>query len=352
MRIAVFDFAHWRAAARSLLTRDVPPAEVEWLDIGDAPRHRPFVPPAPPHTGHTVPRRFLALCADAATATDPDRWGSLYRVAWRLTHGEPALMDDAEDAEVRHLEALAAAGRPRRPSPDHRPSAAEQVPVAADPHTLARAMAACTACDRCAMGEPVAAAGGGALLIVGEAPDAAAEEAGWPLVGDAGDAVGRALALAGVPLDQIRTTYAIKHRRQPDESLADRRAIAGICRPWLLAELALDPPAAIVALGGVAARGVIGRGGRHDDPTAAHDGPGGVPVFVAPALERARLAEAAGDDGTWHRLIDAVAAAAAHISAEARVARPEMGRSAHGGGATGRAARRAPTLVPDAPEPR
>lgn len=327
MRIAVFDFAHWRAAARSLLTRGVPPAEVEWLDVGDAPRHRPYVPPAPPHAGHTVPRRFLELCAEAATAPDPDRWDLLYRVAWRLTHGEPDLLD-TDDPAVYALERLAASTRPRQRPPGHRPSASRSVPVAADPETLRRALSDCAACARCAMGEAVAGAGQGPLLIVGEAPDAAAEGAGWPLVGDAGDAVGRALARAGVPEDRVRTTYAIKHRSRPGETLSERRAIAGICRPWLMAELALDPPGVIVALGEVAARGVIGRGGRHDDPTEAHAGPGGVPVFVAPSLERVRLAEATGVGGCWRGLVDAIVAADSALGDEAAVARPEPRRAA------------------------
>lgn len=322
MRIAVFDFGHWRAAARSLLTRDIPPDQIEWFDAAEATHHRPYVPPAPPHAGHTVPRRFLELCADAATADDPDRWTLLYRIAWRLTHGEPDLLDH-DDADVRALEAVAESTRRPAARPARRPSAAQRVPVAADPATLLRAIDACTICPRCTVGPSVPFAGHGPLLIVGEAPDEAAEAAGWPLVGDAGDAVGRALARAGVPIDRVRTTYAIKHRSRPGETLTERRTVADQCRPWLMAELALDPPAAIVALGDVAARGVIGRGGRRDDPTEAHAGPGGVPVFVAPALERVRLAEAAGVGGCWTRLVDALAAADATLGLEPTVTLPE-----------------------------
>ncbi len=339
MRIAVFDFGHWRSAARSLLTREVPPASIEWVDVGEAPRHRPFVPPAPPHAGHTVPRRFLELCADAATATAPDRWALMYRIAWRLTHGEPDLLE-RDDVDAQALEALAANTRPAA-VPTHRPSASRQVPVAADPATLLRAMDACTACERCTVGDAVGGGGDGPILIVGEAPDAAAEDAGWPLVGAAGDAIGRALARAGLPVDRVRTTYAIKHRSRPGETVTERRSIADRCRPWLMAELALDPPAAIVALGEVAARGVIGRGGRRDDPTLAHTGPAGVPVFVAPALERIRLGEAAGDERYADGLVHALLAAASTFAAHADLHPPVDGTPA----ALARAA-----LDPDVPE--
>lgn len=310
MRIPVVDFTHWRAAARSLLTRGVPPADVQWLDAADAPRHRPHVPPAPPHAGHTVPRRFLDLTATAALADDADRWDLFYTLAWRLTHGEPDLLDRDDDPDVRRLEALAAEVDPR-PRPDRPTSAARCVPVAADAATLLRAMRRCDACRRCEEGEPVPGGGplGAGLLIVAEAPGAAAQAAGRPLDGDAGATLARALARAGVDPRAARVTYAIKHPSRPGETRADRRTIAGLCRPWLMAELALDPPAVIVALGDIAARGVLGRGGRYDAPAEAHDGPGGVPVFVAPALDRVRLAEAADLFGPWHALVDALAAA-------------------------------------------
>lgn len=327
-RLTVHDFGHWRAIARSLLTRRVPPADVMWIDgADDPPPGRPYVPPAPPHAGHTVPRRFLTLTSTAARADDPERWAVFYRVAWRLTSGETELLDAADDADVARLHALAEVVDAReRPAPGHAASAAQWVPTAADHATLTEAMGRCRACHRCEGGPAVGVGGSFAapLLIVAEAPDAAAEEAGWPLVGDAGEAVGAALDRAGIALGRVRTTYAIKHRAAAGETKSRRNEVAGICRPWLTAELALDPPAAIVALGEVAARGVIGRGGHRDDPSEAHAGPGGIPVFVAPALESVRLARAAGVEQPFAALVDALAAAAAvtEPSAQAVAARP------------------------------
>jgi len=76
-----------------------------------------------------------------------------------------------------------------------------------------------------------------------------------------------------------------------------------------MAEFAADPPSTIVALGEIAARGVLGRGGRWPDPTAIEDGPGGVPVLVAPSLDRIRLALAAGRSDLMHALVAALIAA-------------------------------------------
>lgn len=327
-RLTVHDFGHWRAIARSLLTRRVSPDEVMWIDAADdPPPGRPYVPPAPLHGGHTVPRRFLSLTAAASRTDDPERWAVFYRLAWRLTSGETELLDDPTDPDVARLLALADVIEARdRPAPGHAPSAANWVPTAADHATLTEALTRCRACARCAVGPPVGVGGSFAapLLIVAEAPDAAAEDAGWPLVGDAGEALGEALDRAGIALSRVRTTYAIKHRAPPGETRSRRNETAGICRPWLTAELALDPPAAIVALGAIAARGVIGRGGQWADPTEAHAGPGGIPVFVAPALDRVRLAHAAGIDVPFAALVDALAAAEAVIepSVQTIAARP------------------------------
>lgn len=315
-RFDVRDFGHWRAIARSMLTRQVHPDAIEWIDDAEPPTTQPYVPPAPPHGGHTVPRRYLSLTSTAARADDPERWAVFYRLAWRLTHGEGELLEDEGDPDVRRLLALTARVEARdRPPGGHARSAAQWVPTAADHPTLTEAMRHCAACERCHHGDAVS--GGGAfaapVLVVAEAPDADAEAAGWPLVGESGEALGEALERAGVPLRRVRTTYAIKHRAGEGETKSRRGEVAGICRPWLMAEIALDPPAAIVALGEVAARGAIGRGGRRDDPTEAHDGPAGIPVFVAPTLEQIRLARAAGIERPFAALVDALAAAEAVV---------------------------------------
>jgi DNA polymerase len=112
MRHVVFPptFDGWRAAARPLLEAGIPPAETVFeaasdeqpaLDgLGDATAAPPReeVPRA-----FRVPRRFFALAEAAACHADGERWGLLYRVLWRLTHGEPHLLEVAVDPEVHRL---------------------------------------------------------------------------------------------------------------------------------------------------------------------------------------------------------------------------------------------------------
>jgi DNA polymerase len=61
--------------------------------------------------GARVPRRFLDVGPRAACFRDPERWALLYRVLWRITHGEPRLMDVTVDPDVHRLEAMEKAVR-------------------------------------------------------------------------------------------------------------------------------------------------------------------------------------------------------------------------------------------------
>ena len=58
---------------------------------------------AMPDARYRVPREFPALAERVACHRDPRRWGLLYRVLWRLTHGEPRLLEVATDADVHAL---------------------------------------------------------------------------------------------------------------------------------------------------------------------------------------------------------------------------------------------------------
>jgi uracil-DNA glycosylase len=126
----------WRDAARSSLLADIPPEGLVWdgesaaspelgLDLfAPAPEQRnasaavssdagrsPSDPPASGTTGRgttrarraRVPRRFMELGEAASCHSDPARWTLLYRLLWRLTHGEPHLLDVVIDPDVRRL---------------------------------------------------------------------------------------------------------------------------------------------------------------------------------------------------------------------------------------------------------
>ena len=58
-----------------------------------------------------VPRDFLRLASAIACHRDASRWDDLYRVLWRLTHGEPKLLDVATDPDVHRLATMERAVR-------------------------------------------------------------------------------------------------------------------------------------------------------------------------------------------------------------------------------------------------
>ena len=129
MRRVVIDptFAGWRAGARRLLEEGVEPREIVWeerggaqgalegLWEGDADSPSPDAmraeDSAPGDTGarpsrFRVPRAFVEVGEAAACHRWPERWGLLYRVLWRVTHGEPKLMEVAVDPDVHRLRAM------------------------------------------------------------------------------------------------------------------------------------------------------------------------------------------------------------------------------------------------------
>jgi DNA polymerase len=93
------DFESWRDAARELLRADAPPGAVMFVEHGLENALLPGLMPTttsqdstPAAPSPRVPREFLTLAAVVACHTDPRNWRTLYRVLWRLTHGEPNLL--------------------------------------------------------------------------------------------------------------------------------------------------------------------------------------------------------------------------------------------------------------------
>lgn len=118
MRELAFDgsWDGWRTAARGALGASLAPAQVVWragasaqgslLDVGVMEQPAAEVP-----TSSVVPRAFLALGADVACSRSPAPWNALYRVLWRLTHGERHLLDVYVDEDVHALHRMAKAVR-------------------------------------------------------------------------------------------------------------------------------------------------------------------------------------------------------------------------------------------------
>jgi len=109
------DFAFWRERARGLVQCDVPPDRVSWIEPGgtgdlfaEGPSRAERRMPSPPADAPPVraSKRFLELARHAALHSDPERFGLLYRLLWRLQR-QPRLMEDKADPQVRRLEELA-----------------------------------------------------------------------------------------------------------------------------------------------------------------------------------------------------------------------------------------------------
>lgn len=110
------DFEAWRAAARRLISAGIPPAEVWWNEsdstqlsllssADDGERSSPL------GGEFTVPAKFISIAARVACFRDPERWSLLYRVLWRLSHGEMNLLEIPIDDDIRRLETMDAGVR-------------------------------------------------------------------------------------------------------------------------------------------------------------------------------------------------------------------------------------------------
>jgi probable DNA metabolism protein len=106
-------FAGWQQAARRALLANRAPPEILWqelgaeqplLDVGD--EAEPASLPDPPTSAFQVPKAFLEIAARVSCHRDPERWALLYRLLWRLTHGERNLLQVVVDPDVHQLGAM------------------------------------------------------------------------------------------------------------------------------------------------------------------------------------------------------------------------------------------------------
>ena len=107
--------------ARSLLAAEMPPEYIVW-SVADAqpslfaPAASGAEPAREPERETTssalmVPRAFVVLAADVAQHCEPQRFAILYRLLWRLAHGDRELLSISVDPEVSRAEAMAKAVR-------------------------------------------------------------------------------------------------------------------------------------------------------------------------------------------------------------------------------------------------
>lgn len=114
MRQAIIhsSFKSWRETARGLLRQHCHPDELMWMEETDAEPHLDFFDNTAPNSDPTtaqfrVPPEFMRIARKVSRNADPGRWALLYRALWRLTHGEPHLLEQPVDPDVVQLERLA-----------------------------------------------------------------------------------------------------------------------------------------------------------------------------------------------------------------------------------------------------
>jgi probable DNA metabolism protein len=91
------DFSEFREVARRLLSGDVSPDRVVW---GES-LFQEQIPPGA--QGVTVPKEYLELAELVALQRDAGKWPLLYRLLYRITHGERNLLRIDIDDDVREV---------------------------------------------------------------------------------------------------------------------------------------------------------------------------------------------------------------------------------------------------------
>ncbi|MHB2211766.1 UdgX family uracil-DNA binding protein [Methylobacterium sp. CM6257] len=102
------DLDGFRGAVRSLVAQGVPPEAVSW-SVANAPGL--FGAEADHATGAplALPRAVAALIPQVIPHRDPERYGLLYALIWRVCHGERHLMEVGSDPLVHRLHRMAKA---------------------------------------------------------------------------------------------------------------------------------------------------------------------------------------------------------------------------------------------------
>jgi uracil-DNA glycosylase family protein len=145
-------------------------------------------------------------------------------------------------------------------------SATEFLPDRLSLRGLREAAARCRGCDlyekanRTVFGEGKKSS---RMMLVGETPGDVEDREGHVFVGPAGHELDRALGYLGIDRRDVYLTNAVKHfrfeergKRRIHQTPTARQVTA--CRPWLEAELRVVKPEALVVMGAVAAKSLLG----------------------------------------------------------------------------------------------
>lgn len=107
--VSAQDFESWRVLARDLLLSDVAPEEVHWS--GSSPSLFENRAAAALAGKLSVPQEFIEIAKVISLHQDETRWALLYRILYRITHGERPLLKIDVDDDVRQLRLMEKAVR-------------------------------------------------------------------------------------------------------------------------------------------------------------------------------------------------------------------------------------------------
>lgn len=103
-------FAGWQKAARRALNSAWPPGEILWQEVTADQPLLDIADELEAAGGETkrakVPREYLEIARRVACHSAPARWSLLYRMLWRLTRGEPHLLQVPTDADVQSFQQM------------------------------------------------------------------------------------------------------------------------------------------------------------------------------------------------------------------------------------------------------
>lgn len=109
--MAVHDIKSWREAARTCLQQGIAPEKCVWQDRDAAQMDllgQAISPPARARPiSFSIPSAFLQIAEKVACHSHPAKWDLLYKVLWRLTHGEKHALTLLSDPEIRRLMVMA-----------------------------------------------------------------------------------------------------------------------------------------------------------------------------------------------------------------------------------------------------
>jgi DNA polymerase len=105
--VVATDFETWRREARQLLQHEVRPEEISWSREATLWSNSSNSSPTEerrPRDAFRVPSAFVDRARHVACHRSADRWALLYRLLWRITHGEHDLLEVAVDDDTYELQ--------------------------------------------------------------------------------------------------------------------------------------------------------------------------------------------------------------------------------------------------------